>query len=46
MLHGGFALKNCVKDRSVPSNFMLDIEYSVITSEVIKRFDCSFLVDS
>ena len=23
-----------------PSNFMLNIEYSVITSDVIKGFDC------
>ena len=27
---------------SVPSNFMSDIEYSVITSDVIKSFDCIF----
>ena len=27
-------------DRSVPSNFMSDIEYSVIKSDVIKSFDC------
>ena len=27
-------------ETSVPSNFMSDIEYSVITSEVIKSFDC------
>ena len=27
-------------DLSVPSNFMSDIEYSVITSDVIKSFDC------
>ena len=27
-------------NRSVPSNFMSDIEYSVITSDVIKSFDC------
>ena len=25
----------------VPSNFMSDIEYSVITSGVIKSFDCT-----
>ena len=25
---------------SVSSNFMLNIEYSVITSDVIKSFDC------
>ena len=30
-------------NRSVPSNFMLDIEYSVITSDVIKSFDCNSL---
>ena len=28
-------------NRSVPSKFMLDIEYSVITSDVIKSFDCT-----
>ena len=28
--------------RSVPSNFMSDIEYSVITSDVIKSFDCIY----
>ena len=28
-------------DRSVPSNFMSDVEYSVITSDVIKSFDCT-----
>ena len=27
-------------ETSVPSNFMSDIEYSVITSDVIKSFDC------
>ena len=27
-------------NRSVPSNFVSDIEYSVITSDVIKSFDC------
>ena len=27
-------------NRSVPCNFMSDIEYSVITSDVIKSFDC------
>ena len=27
-------------NRSVPSNFMSDIEYSVLTSDVIKSFDC------
>ena len=27
-------------NRSVPSNFMLDIEYSDITGDVIKSFDC------
>ena len=27
-------------NRSVPSNFMWDIEYSVITSDVLKSFDC------
>ena len=30
-----------MENRSVPSNFMSDIEYSVITSDVIKSFDCS-----
>ena len=25
----------------MPSNFMSDIEYSVITSDVIKSFDCT-----
>ena len=29
-----------METESVPSNFMLDIEYSVITSDVIKSFDC------
>ena len=29
-----------MKNRSVPSNFMSDIEYSVIKSDVVKRFDC------
>ena len=28
-------------NRSVPSNFMSDIEYSVKTSDVIKSFDCT-----
>ena len=27
-------------NRSVPSNFMSDSDYSVITSDVIKSFDC------
>ena len=27
-------------NRSVPSNFITDIEYSVKTSDVIKSFDC------
>ena len=27
-------------ETSVPSKFMLDIEYSVISSDVIKSFDC------
>ena len=27
-------------NRSVPIKFMSDIEYSVITSDVIKSFDC------
>ena len=27
-------------NRSSPSNFMSDIEYSVIKSDVIKSFDC------
>ena len=26
---------------SVPSNFMWDIEYSVIASDIIKSFDCN-----
>ena len=30
--------------RSVPSKFMSDIEYSVITSDVIKSFDCNFVI--
>ena len=29
-------------NRSVPSNFMSDIEYSVITNDVIKSFDCIY----
>ena len=29
-------------NRSVPSNFMSVIEYSVITSDVIKSFDCIY----
>ena len=28
------------RNRCVPSNFMSDIKYSVITSDVIKSFDC------
>ena len=32
------------RDRSVPSNFMSDIEYSVITSDVIKSFDCIVII--
>ena len=28
-------------NRSVPSNFMSDIEYSVIKGDVIKSFDCT-----
>ena len=28
-------------ETSVPSNFMSDIEYSVIMSDVIKSFDCT-----
>ena len=31
-------------ETSVPSNFMSDIEYSVITSDVIKSFDCNNLI--
>ena len=27
-------------NRSIPSKFMLDIEYSNITSDIIKSFDC------
>ena len=30
-------------NRSVPINFMSDIEYSVITSDVLKSFDCTKL---
>ena len=30
------------ENRSVPSIFMSDIEYSVITSDVIKSFDCIY----
>ena len=30
-------------DPSVPSSFMLDIEYSVIKSDVIKSFDCNVI---
>ena len=30
--------------RSVPSNFMSDIEYSVITSDIIKSFDCISII--
>ena len=33
-------------NRSVPSNFMSDIEYSVIKSDVIKSFDCNKFVCS
>ena len=29
-----------------PSNFILDIEYSVIKSDAIKSFDCSALLDT
>ena len=36
--------KNFNGNRSVPSNFMWAIEYSVIKSDVIKRFDCNFFV--
>ena len=32
---------NFNENRSVPSNFMSDIEYSVITIDVIKSFDCT-----
>ena len=31
-------------NRSVPSNFMSDIEYSVIRSDVIKSFDCNIVM--
>ena len=31
-----------METRSVPSNFMSDIEYSVITSDGIKSFDCTY----
>ena len=31
-------------NRSVPSKFMSDIEYSVITSDVMKSFDCIMVV--
>ena len=30
-------------ERSVPSNFMLDIEYSVIKNDVRKSFDCIYI---
>ena len=30
-------------NRSLPSNFMWDIEYSVITSDVIKSFDYIYI---
>ena len=30
-------------NRSVLSKFMSEIEYSVITSDIIKSFDCIFL---
>ena len=30
-------------ETSVPSNFMSDIEYSVIKNDVIKSFDCIIL---
>ena len=30
-------------NKSVPSNFMSDVEYSVIMSDVIKSFDCILL---
>ena len=36
--------RNFNGNRSVPSNSMSDIEYSVITSDVIKSFDCTRLV--
>ena len=29
------------ENRSVPSNFISDIEYSVIKSDAIKSFDCT-----
>ena len=29
-----------METRSVPSNYMSDIEYSVIMNDVIKSFDC------
>ena len=28
----------------MPSNFMLDTEYSVIMSDVIKSFDCNMFI--
>ena len=31
-------------ETSVPCRFMLDIEYSIITSDVIKSFDCNCTV--
>ena len=31
-------------NRCVPCNLMWDIEYSVITSDVIKSFDCIYIV--
>ena len=30
--------------RSVPSKLTSDLEYSVITSDVIKSFDCSYVL--
>ena len=36
-----FSYKEGSGNRSVPSNFMSDIEYSVITNDVIKSFDCN-----
>ena len=30
-------------DRSVPSIYMSDIEYSVKTNDVIKSFDCIYI---
>ena len=36
-------IENFNGKRSFPSKFMFDIEYSVITSDVIQSFDCSMI---